>query len=711
MKKNTVKSNKRIQKIHANVVETKTKQKFQIHKDLVPGNYAEIVAKRILEKALINAFIEIKIKYILPFVGIFSYNLLLKDIKIYLSLLYICYEKENTLPFENTFNDNYLRYEPSWDECNIPQPNPPKLDRWKIYHLNVVKSNNSINSTTIPKLDEKNKSKGIRKFIKSKSVLGENIRINNTKSLTSTQRDDINYEYLEAKKKARMQIMALNLFDSFPSFPLDENLFKIKINISKKEEEQIGILREEILVKEEIKRKKEEKIKKFQLLRQAEQEKDGKEMVSEGKSKFKNKNIGVTTNGEIIFIQSVNVNNLKSEFLQMPSKMISKSEDSKTNSLQNKISYKNKLDKKEIEIEKNKEKPDWEDLFKENNNSSRNKQAVIGGFSFKNFVPEVGVNLKQGSYFKSGGNDFAQKYKKTTYEQFEKTLNAFKEANIANNELLKTKEDKDNMSSSKSRNTDKIKPNLPMKSNTLYSFNLVKNGKDSKKYLKRNSTLPDILKTNITQNKNDTNNNNNTNNNNDLNIKHPFNFTIYNNNFNYNKKKNKINNGNAIMNSTGYNYNHKNSDNLIKTSSSFKDIMFNPEGKNKNIKINNELSNTSTNFFFDFNKKYKILSRPKHNNISLKKFQFFNNDLENDNFIGLSSQENNAKEGNKIPFINIIKKNVGKNILRVRSNQNEIYNKKLDMRDRLTLRKIEDEINIYKTISQRNQHKKIKSMK
>ena len=109
-------------------------------------------------------------------------------------------------------------------------------------------------------------------------------------------------------------------------------------------------------------------------------------MVSEGKSKFKNKKIGVTTNGEIIFIQSVNVNNLKSEFLQMPSKMISKSEDSKTSSLQNKISYKNKLDKKEIEIEKNKEKTDWEDLFKENNNSSRNKQAVIGGFSFKNFI-------------------------------------------------------------------------------------------------------------------------------------------------------------------------------------------------------------------------------------------------------------------------------------------------------------------------------------
>ena len=724
MKKNTKKRKKRRLSVYADEVEEETKPKFPINKDLVFSNNAEIVAKNILEKSMLNAFIEIKLKNIYSLMGIFCSNHLFKEIKTLLSLSHLCYDTENSFLAENNFNDNYLRYEPSWDECNIPQPNSAELDRWKIHHLNIVKTNKTMNIEFIPKLHDKKKSKGINKIVKRKSGLFEDIKINIRKNLTKTQRNIKNYEYLDTNEKAKMQKEALKLFDSFPSFPLDDNLFKRGINITKEEEQQIGTLREEILVKEEIKRKEEEKRKRIELLRHVKKEKDEKK-ESEEKNKYRGKNIAVTANGEIIFIKSVNVKSLKSEFLQVTSKMNNQIDLSKRPSLHNKTFYKNKINKskkenekeiekeKEIEIEKNKDNQEVDDFFKENNKSRNNEQVIIGGSSFKNFVPEIGVNIKQGKDFKSGGNDFSLKYNKISYEQFEKTLDYFKKTNIENNELLEIKNENENLSTAKSRNNNIIKPNLTMRRNTLYSFNLSNNAKNINKNFEKSSSLPDIYKTNIQQNdiNNNANTNNNSINNNDLNIKYSFNNTNYNNSSNYNNNSSNINNSKFILNSTRYIYNHSNMINLIKTSSSFKNVLLNHETKNKIAKNNSHIYTTATNFFLDFNKNYKVLSRPKHNIISLKKKQNYNNDIISVNNLGLTSQENETKDQNKIPFIKIMKKNLDINILRVRSNKNEIYSRKLDVRDRLSFRKIENEIKEYKDMSQRSQYKKSNSVK
>ena len=61
----------------------------------------------------------------------------------------------------------------------------------------------------------------------------------------------------------------------------------------------------------------------------------------------------------------------------------------------------------------------------------------------------------------------------------------------------------------------------------------------------------------------------------------------------------------------------------------------------------------------------------------------------------------------RIPVINVLKKIKDKNILRVRTNINEIYNKKMNMVDRLSYRKIENEIKDYDEYN-KNKKKKIK---
>ena len=47
--------------------------------------------------------------------------------------------------------------------------------------------------------------------------------------------------------------------DSFPSYPLSDELFKIDINLTKEQEKQIEEYREELLIKDEIKKQENEK--------------------------------------------------------------------------------------------------------------------------------------------------------------------------------------------------------------------------------------------------------------------------------------------------------------------------------------------------------------------------------------------------------------------------------------------------------------------
>ena len=731
--KSPKKRKKRRISIYGDELEEEIKPLFEINKDLVFSNIAEIIATNIVEKIIINAFVEIRKKNLYSLMGIQCSNYLLKEINSLLSLSYICYEKENYFPTELEFNDNYLRYEIPLEECEISQPTAPLLDRWKVHRVNIIKHNKNQKSHERRKSREKTNNKSTKR----KSELKDNNNnkdIDIKKSLSKTQRNENKYEYIDVIEKAKMQREALRLFDSFPCFPITE--FKPETNLTKEEEAQIASLREEILLKEDLKRKEEEKKRRLAFLgRNSRQEKDNIQKELEEKNKYKGKNIGVTSNGEIIFIQSVNVKNLKSEFLEISSKMnndienINSKRTSIIGNIQNRTKKSNKLDKKEIE--KNKENTENEDLFKENNKNRINQQVIIGGSSFNIFVPETGVNLRQGKGVKSGGNDFMNKYNKISFEQFEKTLEKFQKTNKENNELIEIKNDNETISTVKSRNNKNneinnnnsnniiinnlnqsnqiINSTMNRRRNTaMYNFNL---SNTVNKNFERSSSLPDIFKANIIANMNNTSTNNNTNNiNNDLTIKQSFNFTNYNNSFNFNNNSN-INNNN----STRYNiYKHHNMSNFIKTSSSFKNLFFNNEVRNKDNKNNNITSNistTSTNFFLNFNKNYKILSRPQAL-ISLKKMQTFNSDIVSNNNWGTISQERDIKNNNfKMPFINVMKNSFDKNILRVRSNINEKYTRRKNMVDKLSYRKIENEIKEYRDMSKRGLYKKSKSVK
>ena len=734
--KNISKSPKKMKKrrisIYGDELEEEIKPLFEINKDLVFSNIAEIIATNIVEKIILNAFFEIRKINLYSLMGIQCSNYLLKEINSLLSLSYICYEKENYFPSELEFNDNYLRYEIPLEECEISQPTAPLLDRWKVHRVNIIKHNTNRKSHERRKSREKTNNKSTKRKSELKDNNNNNKDIDIKKSLSKTQRNENKYEYIDVIQKAKIQREALRLFDSFPCFPITE--FKPETNLTKEEEAQIASLREEILLKEDLKRKEEEKKRRLAFLgRNSRQEKDNIQKELEEKNKYKGKNIGVTSNGEIIFIQSVNVKNLKSEFLEISSKMnndienINSKRTSIIGNIQNRTKKSNKLDKKEIE--KNKENTENEDLFKENNKNRINQQVIIGGSSFNIFVPETGVNLRQGKGVKSGGNDFMNKYNKISFEQFERTLEKFQKTNKENNELIEIKNDNETISTVKSRNNKNneinnnnsnniiinnlnqrnqiINSTMNRRRNTaMYNFNL---SNTVNKNFERSSSLPDIFKANIIANMNNTSTNNNTNNiNNDLTIKQSFNFTNYNNSFNFNNNSN-INNNN----STRYNiYKHHNMSNFIKTSSSFKNLFFNNEVRNKdntNNNITNNISTTSTNFFLNFNKNYKILSRPQAI-ISLKKMQTFNSDIVNDHNWGIS-KEKDIQNNIKMPYINVPKNHFDKNILRVRSNINEIYTKRKNMVDRLSYRKIENEIKEYRDMSKRGLYKKSKSVK
>ena len=92
--------------------------------------------------------------------------------------------------------------------------------------------------------------------------------------------------------------------------------------------------------------------------------------------------------------------------------------------------------------------------------------------------------------------------------------------------------------------------------------------------------------------------------------------------------------------------------------------------------------------------------------------QTFNSDIVSNNNWGTISQERDIKNNNfKMPFINVMKNSFDKNILRVRSNINEIQTRRKNIEDKLSYRKIENEIKEYRDISKRGLYKKSKSVK
>ena len=483
-------------------------------------------------------------------------------------------------------------------------------------------------------------------------------------------------EIYDAIEKNREKMKSLRYFDSFPSFPLSETLFKRETYLTKEQEIEVELYRKEMKIKEENKKKREQIKRRFAIF-------DGSTHRDENfnkNNKYKNKNIGVTAKGEIILIKSVDVNNLMSDFIEITTKMKEKIKKEKRKTT---IQDKNNLLKdKEIEIEFDK---NILMVYKK----KENKQKVIGGSPFEKFTPEPGVNLIENNETKSGGNDFDNKYKKISFEQFQKTLEQFQKLNNEKNKKLEIQKENEILAPSSRNNSNSNNPimnsQIPIMRSTLYNFSLNNNNiNDLKKTFEPSSSLPDLFSSTFinSRNSNDISLNNKniggkSYNDNDLMLKHSFNFM---------------------------NNNYSQMHNFIKTSSSFQKLILSDEKESKdnnnkkNIfnKIMNNTPSTTTNFFINFNRNYKIFSKNnKHNLNSLKKTRNIYNNILNNIDLGTKSQELETNYINEKPKINIAKNIKDKNILRVRSNLNELFNQKMNILNKLTLRRKESDLNDY----------------
>ena len=645
-------------------------KKIEINKDLVFSNNAEILAKNIFEKIIANVFIIVNLKNIYKSVDITCSNYLIKGINSFLSSFYISHEKENNFQSIIKFNDNYLRSDINLDECNITQPSPPILDRWKIYQSKIIKANKKIQ-----KLYGKRKSKFANQLIKPRQFT-KNITLK--KIIPKPQISDKKDDYLKVIEKDKMKRAALSLYDSFPSFPIPDLMNKPDLKLTKQQEEEIQILRENMILQGKEKRKLKENKRRSTMSIEPKESKEN--------NKYEGQNIGVTANGEIIVIQSIDITKLKSEFLEINSKM--KIEENKRKKLTKKISF-NKLieqNKKEIEIEKNKDDMNNNDYFNENSKHKTNRQRIIAGSSFSNFIPETGVNLKEGEEFKSGGIYFSYNNDRISFKQFEKTLNIFDKKNRENNELIEIKSENETKSGNNKFNDWNKYSNLSndfTKSNNIPNLNLTTRKNFTLYNLKMSNSLPNLFQRNS-----------------------PF-LDLYKNNYNSNNNDS----NNSKMNLTKYNNIHNNINNLIQTSSSFKDVFtLNNESIDKKFQKDNKILN-ATNFFINFNKNFQNFSKPKKVIMSLKKMQSFTSDIvKNNNWGSINSQERKTKYKNAMFTRNIIKKSLDKNILRVRSNENEIYLRKMNIVDRLTYRNIKNGIKDYKDLNNRIFYKNSKSV-
>ena len=623
--------------------------KDEIDKKYVFKNNSEIIAKEIIEKIIKNVFITVKNKDLNSLINVSCTNYLLQEINSLISNYYICYEKENYFFSDTIFNDNYIREDVSWDELNLKQPTPGQLDRWKIYRMEVVDSTNKNKSQILEMSEEKSylmDHKSSKRFKPHKILKISKL----VKKIKEDKKKQKILEKEETEIKSDNKKLRYKDIDSFPSYPLSDDLFKINVNLTKEQEKQIEEYREEFKLKNELKKKEKENEKKemnenaiIQGGNDHNENKSGKKM----NNKYKDKTIGVTTNGEIIYIKNINVNDLKSDFLEINSrtKNANNNKSSKNITVIRRRSVASLNVKKKarksisnIEIEKNKEYDIDYEFYKTNNKERLNQQMIIGGSSFPNFIPETGVNLKQSGNVKSGGTDFLSKYKKISLEQYGKALLLYNKNEI---------------------------PDL--KKNVIQNKNIIQ------KSLLKSSSLPEInsnSRTNM-ESSNIFNAFNNINVNNDSNIKNSFNFTNY-------------NNSNMIYSSKN------NMNNFMKTSSSFKNIFF-----QEDISLHGEESNipthTTQHFFRNFNPKTKIISTGiKKENKSLNEIKDFTVDILKRNNWGMVQNNQYKNYNREKPIINIFKRNyLSKNIdanFRVRSNVNENYIRKLKAFNSLSFR-------------------------
>ena len=279
--------------------------KDKIDKKFVFKNDSEIIVKSVIEKIITNVFITVKNNDLNSLINFSCTNYLLQEINSLMSNYYICYEKENYFFSDTIFNDNYIREEVSWDELNLPQPTPGKLDRWKIHRMEIVDSTNKNKSQIMEMSEEKS-----YLYDRKSSIRIRPRKIRKISNMAKKINEDKNKEKILEKEETEIKSdnkkLRYKIIDSFPSYPLSDDLFKINVNLTKEQEKQIEEYRAEFKLKEELKKKeKEKKEMNEKALAQGANENSENKSGKKINNKHKDKTIGVTTNGEIIYIKSI----------------------------------------------------------------------------------------------------------------------------------------------------------------------------------------------------------------------------------------------------------------------------------------------------------------------------------------------------------------------------------------------------------------------
>ena len=411
---------------------------------------SEAIAKIIIDKLISNTIIESTNKKYPSLISQLCSSIIKKNINTLINQLNISHENDNSF---------------SITEYNITQPIPSKIERSAVYKNPM----------------EKNPEK-----ILNKNIIQENIReeISEKKTikLSRTKKFYKNNEIIEIKKK-RVDIGTL-----YPFYDIKE---KIEKNFTPIYNDEI----KEILMKKfKIEEDKKENIQKQKII------KTQKNIIKTTNQigKYKGKNISVDSDGKIVLIKKLDMNNnISTEFININSTIINHKNRKSRSSIIN-----NKNDQNEIII-KNKEKN--ENFY---SNIKIGKIMVAAGSSFKNFFPEVGVCLKEEGKLKDGGKNFYFKYKKHTSSEFYdifnnisdliKNKNNFNQSNVKainnssniNNDLNKTLTKTISLPDINSNNN--ISNILEKNNNSITSFvqnaSLIKNEiKNKTMYFSRNS--------------------------------------------------------------------------------------------------------------------------------------------------------------------------------------------------------------------------------
>ena len=336
------------------------KSKNHKHIDFINS---ETIAKKIIEKLISNTIIESSKKKYFPLITQLCLSVMKKNINILINELNISHEIDNSCTVT---------------EYNVTQPMSSKIERTAVYKVPIEKNSPKISAKNNFKEEVYKKVSDIKpiKFSKTKKLYAnkENIEIDKKKIDIETL-----YPFYDIKEKIEK-----NFTPAYNDEIKEIMMKKFKIEEDKKENKQTAIANN-IKIKNNI-------IQKANKI-----------------EKYKRKNISVDSDGKVILLKKIDMNNnTSSEFIKINSMIINHKKRKSKSSVMNDQNTQNEI------VIKNKKRSDL--YF---NTTMKTGKIIVGaGSSFQNFFPEVGVCMKEEGKIKDGGKNFYLKYNKYTSSQF-----------------------------------------------------------------------------------------------------------------------------------------------------------------------------------------------------------------------------------------------------------------------------------------------------